>query len=509
MIKELFEKLKESVKSIFPVAGIVVITYFMPHIHMTAKELAIFLISAVFMVIGMSLFDVGAEMAMTPMGDHIGAGLTKTKKIGLLFSVCFLMGLLITIAEPDLAVLAAQVSAVISPTVLICSVGIGVGLFLVIAVAKIIKSFNLGKLLMLFYALIFAIATLLLESGHSLFIPTSFDSGGVTTGPVTVPFIMALGVGIASIIGGKKAKENSFGILALCSVGPIIAVMILSLFSKGSLSYSVPDYSMEAVLAKGIGHTLLSKMWEVAKALLLIIAAFMLLNIMIFKLPKKKIIKILVGIVYTFAGLVIFLTAIDIGFIPIGYLLGNQLSAFSPIAVILFGFIIGMVVVLAEPAVHVLNNQVEELTGGTVSKRSMLIALSAGVGISIGLSMIRIVYGFSLLYYIVPGYMIALLLSLLVPGMYSAIAFDSGGVASGTLTSSFLLPMAIGSCMALSGENRILQDAFGIVAMVAMIPLITIQFLGFRAIAKRKIHENKVIRNIMKAEDEQIIYFDV
>ena len=509
MRKALFEKLKESMISVLPVVGIVVIAYFTPFVEMTSQELMVFLICSVFLILGIGLFNLGADMSMTPMGDQVGAGLTKTRKINLLVAVCFIMGLLITVAEPDLSVMAGQVAAVINPTVLIVFVGLGVGIFLVIAVVKIVFKVDLCKLLMLFYALMFSIIALLIESGHSAMIPLSVDSGGVTTGPVTVPFIMALGVGIATVVGGRNVKENSFGLIALCSVGPVIAVLFLSLFSSGTLSYTVADYSMESVLAKGILHVVIKVAGDVLKALALIIIVFLVLNAFLLKLPKKKLIQIFIGIGYTFVGLVVFLTAVEIGFMPIGYLIGTQLAEFSETAIIIFGFIIGMVVVLAEPAVHVLNNQVEEVTNGTVSKKSMLIALSLGVGISIGISMIRIVFGFSLLYYIVPGYMIALLLSLMVPGMYSAIAFDSGGVASGPLTSSFILPMAIGACMAVSGENNILSDAFGIVAMVAMTPLITIQFLGFRAIASRKMRESGVIRNIMKADDEQIIYFDV
>ena len=509
MRKALFEKLKESMISVLPVVGIVVIAYFTPFVEMTSQELMVFLICSVFLILGIGLFNLGADMSMTPMGDQVGAGLTKTRKINLLVAVCFIMGLLITVAEPDLSVMAGQVAAVINPTVLIVFVGLGVGIFLVIAVVKIVFKVDLCKLLMLFYALMFSIIALLIESGHSAMIPLSVDSGGVTTGPVTVPFIMALGVGIATVVGGKNVKENSFGLIALCSIGPVIAVLFLSLFSSGTLSYTVADYSMESVLAKGILHVVIKVAGDVLKALALIIIVFLVLNAFLLKLPKKKLIQIFIGIGYTFVGLVVFLTAVEIGFMPIGYLIGTQLAEFSETAIIIFGFIIGMVVVLAEPAVHVLNNQVEEVTNGTVSKRSMLTTLSLGVGISIGLSMIRIVFGFSLLYYIVPGYMIALLLSLMVPGMYSAIAFDSGGVASGPLTSSFILPMAIGACMAVSGENNILSDAFGIVAMVAMTPLITIQFLGFRAIASRKMRESGVIRNIMKADDEQIIYFDV
>ena len=206
-------------------------------------------------------------------------------------------------------------------------------------------------------------------------------------------------------------------------------------------------------------------------------------------------------------GLVIFLTAVSVGFMPIGYKLGLELSSNHPAFLIGLAFLIGMVVVLAEPAVHVLNHQVEEITGGTVSRRSMMIALSAGVGVAIGLSMIRIVFDFSILYYLIPGYFLSLGLSFFVPGIYTAIAFDSGGVASGPLTSSFILPLAVGACCAIQGPGLVMQNAFGIVAMVAMTPLITIQVLGFRAIVAKRMRDRIAMRRILDADDEQIIHF--
>ncbi len=508
MGKALFAKIKEALISVLPVSVIVAVLYFSPLVSLTDTELIVFLISSVVLIIGIGLFNLGADMAMTPMGEHIGAGLTKTGSLPLLLSVSFLMGLFITIAEPDLTVLAAQVKDIISETLLVAVVGIGVGIFLVLAVVKIIFRKSLSSLLMFFYLLMFALASLVVVSGSPEFLPMSFDSGGVTTGPITVPFIMALGVGIAATLGGKNAGENSFGLIALCSIGPILAVMVAGITSDGELTYSLPDYSVEANLGSGLVHTVLSVVEEVAIALGLIVIFFIILQILCLKLPKKTIFRIGVGIIYTFLGLVIFLTAVNVGFMPVGYRMGVELAANAPKwTIVLFGFIIGMVVVLAEPAVHVLNKQVEEITGGTVSKRSMTIALSAGVGISIALSMVRIIFGFNILYYLIPGYLLSLGLSFFVPGIYTAIAFDSGGVASGPLTSSFILPFAVGVCASISGVDSVLTDAFGIVAMVAMTPLITIQLLGFKAVMKRRIAEKIATRRMLEADDEQIIEF--
>jgi hypothetical protein len=501
----LLKKIKEALVSVLPVVAIVFFLNLTPIISFNTSEIVTFLICSFFLILGIGLFNLGADLAMTPMGEHIGGGLTKLKSLVLLLSVCFAMGILITVAEPDLSVLAGQVSNIINDKLLIITVGVGVGLFLTVAVLKIVFRKPLSSLLMFFYMLLFAMsAILLLANGESL-IPMAFDSGGVTTGPITVPFIMALGVGIATTLGGKNSGENSFGLIALCSVGPMLAVLLLGCTVSGG----VPDFSQDYGMHTEFLHILkviISTAKDVGIALGLIVLFFVILQLVCLKLPKTKLIQITVGIVYTFAGLVIFLTAVHVGFMPIGYKLGVQLAD-NKALVTVFSLIIGMVVVLAEPAVHVLNKQVEEITEGTVSKRAMMIALSIGVGASICLSVVRIIFDFNLLYYLIPGYAISLGLSFFVPGLYTAIAFDSGGVASGPLTSSFILPFAVGVCYAIQGRASILADAFGVVAMVAMAPLITIQLLGFRAIMSKKIQDNIAMKRILRADDEQIIDF--
>lgn len=507
MFKSLLAKLREAMISVLPVVLIVLVTNFTPLVTFTAVEVAVFLVCAVLLILGIALFNLGADLSMTPMGEHVGSGLAKTGRLQILLSVCFVMGVLITVAEPDLSVLAGQVSAVMNGTVLILTVGIGVGLFLLLSILKIAFKKNLSMLLMFFYMAMFALAAILIECGKSDFLPLAFDSGGVTTGPITVPFLMAMGVGIATVVGGKDAGENSFGLIAMCSIGPIISVLLLSLASGGELTYALPDYAIENKLGANMLHILNHTALEVGRALGLILLFFLILQLALLRLPRKKLLQIFVGIAYTFVGLLIFLAAVSIGFMPIGFKLGAQLAQNNAMFVVLFGLIIGMVVVLAEPAVHVLNKQVEEITGGTVSKRAMLLALSIGVGLSIGLSAIRISFGFSLLYYLIPGYLISLGLAFFVPRIYTAIAFDSGGVASGPLTSSFILPMATGMCYIVQGESAILSYAFGVVAMVAMTPLITIQILGFRAILSAKVRRRIVMKRILDADDEQIIHF--
>ena len=506
MLKALVVKLKEAAVSVLPVALIVLLLNCTPLVNFTGKETIAFSISALALIIGISLFNLGADIAMTPIGEQIGSTLPKSGKFKTLLLIGFLMGVFITIAEPDLSVLASQVAEVLNPTALTLSIAFGVGAFLLLAILKVVFRVSLSKLLTFFYMLLFALVSLVIVNGNESFLPLAFDSGGVTTGPITVPFIMALGVGISVSLGDKKDRESSFGFIALCSIGPILAVMLLGIFASGEIDYAVPNYSMDEYLNSfftTFGHT----MYEVIVALAPILVCFFILQALFIKLPKKRILQIVIGIFYTFFGLVIFLLAVNVGFMPIGYKLGSQLAEGNPVLLIALAFILGFTVVLAEPAIHVLKRQVETVTNGAVSQKSMLVALSIGVGLSIALSVLRIICDFSILYYMIPGYFLSLGLSFFVPKLYTAIAFDSGGVASGPLTSTFILPFAIGVCCVLQGEAAVLSDAFGLVAMVAMTPLITIQLLGFKSVATKKVRERIAMKRILDANDEQIIRF--
>ena len=507
-MKELWAKIKEALVSTLPITAIVYILALTPWFHFSGSELIGFTIGAVLLILGIGLFSLGADLAMTPMGAHVGAGLSRQKKLGLLLTVCFVLGMLITIAEPDLQVLAEKVSSIVEPMVLTCVVGAGVGAFLLVAILRIVFKRRLGSILMLFYMLLFAMALMLLVGGQQMMLPLAFDSGGVTTGPITVPFIMALGVGISSVLGDRHSQENSFGLVALCSIGPMLAVVMLGIFKGGTPVYE-PAFPIVTGEVGAICLTFVEKMGHVAEsvaiALGLIVGFFLICQIAFLRLPKRRLMKIAVGVVFTYVGLVMFLTGVEVGFSPVGFELGKSMGQMSPAILTGFGLITGILVVLAEPAIHVLNEQVEEITSGYITKRSMLIGLCMGVGAAIALSMIRIVLGFSLVYYIVPGYFISLALSLFVPPMYTAVAFDSGGVASGPMTSGFILPFAIGACIGAGGD--VLNDAFGVVAMVAMTPLITIQLLGFRAIMSAKVRRRITMKRILDADDEQIIYF--
>lgn len=509
MLRKNLEKIKESAFSVLPIYLLVIILNFTPIINLTGNEILAFSLATFFLIIGISLFNLGSDLSMTEMGKLTGYGLTKSGKITVLLITCFILGFLVTYAEPDLSVLAEQTKQVFNRYVLIISISVGVGGFLVFAILKTIHKLSLNLLLMYFYMLLFGIALLTVLSGNENIIPLAFDSGGVTTGPITVPFLMALGLGVSKVVSKKSEKDASFGIIALCSIGPIAVTLLLSLFTEGRLHYELnpDDYVLEGNLLLAFGKSILHKMGEVGIALGLIVLCFAICSLFFLKINKNKVYQILIGLAYTYVGLVLFLASADVAYITIGYRIGTQLAEYSKVLLVVIGFVVGALTVLAEPAIHVLNSQVQEITDGLVKKRSMMIALVCGVGAAIALAMIRIIFKFSILYYLLPGYAICLGLSIFAPKIYTAIAFDSGGVASGPLSSSFILPMAIGACFTLNGAESILTEAFGVVSLVAMTPLIAIEFLGILAICRDALRNKRNIKNALKQDDQIIIEF--
>ena len=472
---KLKQKFHEALIAILPVVGIVLVLSF-TIAPITPSILLSFLVGALMVMVGMMFFTLGAEVSMTPMGEKVGARMTQTKNIWIIVFLSFVLGVIITISEPDLQVLASQVPSVPNH-VLILAVAIGVGLFLVVALLRMLFGIALSHLLVFFYAVVFVLA-FFVPSG---FRAVAFDSGGVTTGPMTVPFIMALGVGISAIRNDRHAADDSFGLVALCSIGPILAVLVLGLiYHPTESSYSLSDIATaedSVSLFRMFSHELPHYMLEIAVSLLPIIVFFGLFQIISLKLSSRSLQKIIIGLVYTYIGLVLFLTGANVGFMPAGSYLGNLMAGSSfRWLLIPIGALIGFFIVKAEPAVYVVNHQVEELTDGAISAKAMGMSLSLGVAASVALAITRVLTGIPILYFLIPGYAIAIGLSFFVPKIFTAIAFDSGGVASGPMTATFLLPLAQGACMAVGGN--MVQDAFGVVAMVAMTPLITIQILG-------------------------------
>ena len=469
------EKLTETMKAVLPILAIVLLLCFSiapipPSILMT------FLIGAILLIIGMLFFNVGVEISMTPIGERVGSVMTRSKNVFIIILISFIMGFIITISEPDLQVLAQQVPS-IPNLVLILAVALGVGIFLVIALLRMLLGIPLSYLLVFFYGIIFLLTCFVPGD----FLSVAFDSGGVTTGPMTVPFIMSFGIGIAAIRSDRHAEDDSFGLVSLCSIGPILSVLVLGMIFKPEsaeqVSESIPIIDNTVDLWKLFAVEFPTYIEEIAISILPIVVFFGIFQLISRDVNKHTLIKICIGLVYTYVGLVLFLTGVNVGFMPAGNYLGQTLASL-PYAWILvpIGMIIGYFIVKAEPAVFVLTKQVEEMTSGAISAKAMGTSLSLGVSASVGLAMIRVLTGINILWFLVPGYAIALILTFFVPKLFTAIAFDSGGVASGPMTATFLLPLAMGACGALGGN--IITDAFGIVAMVAMTPLITIQIMG-------------------------------
>lgn len=475
MNEKLKEKIKESLSSVLPIT-VIVLLLSITLVPLEVGTLLLFLTGAVLLIVGMGFFQLGAEMAMTPLGQGVGGRLMKSRHIILIALASFILGVFITIAEPDLQVLANQVPAIPNP-VLIWTVAAGVGVFLIVAVLRILFHISLSNMLLIFYILLFALSFFSPDS----FTAVAFDSGGVTTGPMTVPFIMALGVGLSAARSDREGASDSFGIVALCSIGPVVMVLLLGIFyNPTDASYvatQIPAVTTTQDVIRQFVTALPKYAQEVTISMVPVAGVFIIYQLFTRSYHRRQLIRMIVGFVYTILGLILFLTGVNVGFAPVGSLLGSGIAGSSfKWLLIPIGIIIGYYIVKAEPAVQVLDKQVEDLTGGTITHKMMNTALSVGVACAVALAMVRVLTGINIYWIIIPGYVIALILSRFVPSVFVGIAFDSGGVASGPMTSTFLLPLAMGACSAVGGN--VMTDAFGVVALVAMAPLIAIQVMG-------------------------------
>lgn len=491
--KLLGEKMKESIASVIPIALIVsALAFFAAPI--AVDVMLSFVVGSILLIVGLGIFMYGSDNSMIMIGEQMGSSLTSSRNMPLILFVSFLTGVIITMAEPDLQVLAGNVPH-INSFILILTVSVGVGLFLVMCMLRILLGIQLKWILIIFYALIFALAYL----SDPKFISVAFDSGGVTTGPMTAPFIIALGVGVASIRSDKNAEADSFGLVALCSVGPILSVLLLGFFYSGEgyeiASDAAKRYADTTELGFAYIRSIPTYMWEMFLSLLPILVIFLIFQIFSFKLGREQFIRILIGIGFTYCGLVIFMTGVNLGFSSLGLILGETMSnGWTRFLLIPVYALIGWFVVSAEPAVHVLTKQVEEISAGAISRNEMLLSLQLAIAFAMALSMTRVLTGISILWLVLPGYFIALVLSFFVPQIFTAIAFDSGGVASGPMSATFMLPFAIGVCKATGGN--ILTDAFGTVALVAMMPLITVQIMGVRYTLSRRNEKEAYIEQL-------------
>lgn len=513
-MRQLYGSIHESLQSVLPICAIVLLLS-ISLAPILPGVMIMFIFGAMMIIFGMSIFTIGSTISMQPLGEGIGVQLSRSKNKILPVIICFIVGLLITIAEPDLQVLAEKVPSV-DNWILIMLVALGVGVFLAVALIKARHKLKLSRLLVPLYAVVLVLAILPYIPGLNIgsidFIPTAFDSGGVTTGPITVPFIMALGAGLASMRKDKRSAEDSFGLVALCSVGPILSVMILSLVLKPESvteGAEIVNYNINTKEAffrfldpeSGI----LKYIEEVSLAFAPIIGMFIIYQLIFKRFKKNEVIRISIGFVYTYIGLVLFMTGANVGFMPAGQLIGETIATSDfKYALVPIGMILGYFVVSAEPAVHTLKKQVEEVTNGAISQKSIGIALSVGVSVSVGISMLRVLTGMSILPVVIVGYIIPLVITFFVPPIYTGIAFDSGGVASGPMATTFILPFAIGACAAMGGN--VMTDAFGIVAMIAMTPLITIQVLGLIGKTKQDIFIKKIHSEIDQIDDGMVYY---
>jgi len=496
-------KIIESLKAILPITCIVLaLSIFIVPLEIGA--VVMFMVGALMLIIGMGMFQLGAEIAMTPIGEGIGIQLTKSKNIATIAFISFIMGFLITIAEPDLQVLSEQVPGV-DNYVLILTVAAGVGVFLTTAVMRIVLKIDLSKLLLLLYAFVLILSFFVPRQ----FLSIAFDSGGVTTGPITVPFIMAMGVGISMIRGDKNAQDDSFGLVALSSIGPILAVMILSFICTPEEVTSetlIPRVETMKDVAKAFTYEIPHYFKEVAISLLPIIGMFLVFQLITHRYQLRQKLRITMGFIYTYLGLVLFLCGVNVGFAPVGSLLGEFLANDTIKWMLLpIGMLIGYFIVMAEPAIQILNKQVQTVTEGSISAKSMNKCMSLSVSISVGLAMFRVITGIPISYIVIPGYIIALIMSIFVPRIFVGIAFDSGGVASGPITSTFLLPLCIGACKQTGGD--IMTDAFGVVALVALTPLVAIQIMGILYKIKIAKIEGST-ENAIPENDNTIIEFE-
>ncbi|MBR5538585.1 MAG: DUF1538 domain-containing protein [Clostridia bacterium] len=502
MNPQLKEKIMESLKAVLPITGIVLaLSIFL--VPLDVGTMVMFIFGAVLLILGMGMFQLGAEMSMEPLGEGIGASLSKAKFKWIVAFIAFVMGMIITLAEPDLQVLAELVPSVPNMT-LVMTVAIGVGIFLAVAVLRIMLGIDLSILLVGLYAVLLVLAFFVPRE----FLAVAFDSGGVTTGPITVPFIMALGVGLSAVRGDKNSSSDSFGLVALSSVGPILAVMILGCFYRPEAADYVGDTIIHVETMMDVSRAFAGQIPHYAKEVIVsvlpIIAVFVIFQFISRRYTHRQRWRVTVGFIYTYLGLVLFLCGVNVGFAPVGTMLGRELAATDRKWLLVpIGMLIGYFVVKAEPAIQILNHQVQSVTSGAVSAKAMNRCLSIGVATSLGLSMLRILTGIPILYIVVPGYIVALVMSRLVPKIFVGIAFDSGGVASGPMTSTFLLPLCIGACQMLGGN--VMTDAFGAVALVALTPLVSVQIMGLTYRYKMYVQSKRSTMALLPADSDDII----
>lgn len=503
MIINLKKKLKESFASVLPISAIVILLS-ITLCPLDANTYITFAISAILMIVGIALFTLGTDISMSQMGESIGKSLCKSKKLSLMLICTAFIGFIITFAEPDLAILAGQIAdmGILSSEFLFISVvSIGVGLFLLFAILKVVFRLRLSTILAIGYVFLFISCFFVPD----YMIPISFDSGSVTTGPISVPFLISFGLGIASISHSDN-DDNALGYIALSSLGPIIAVMFLGLFLPKDLTIIESTETVVETLPamQAILHSILEYLKDVAITLLPIIVIFLIFQFTMLKLSKTTIKKILVGLLYTYIGVVLFLTGVNAGFLPVASKLGTTLASsnFKWILIPL-SILLGYFIIAAEPAVHVLKKEVEEVTNGGIKQKTILICVSIGVACSVLLAMLKTLYNIPLLAILIPIYAIALILAFYNDNLFVSIAFDAGGTATGAMAVSFILPFISGVASVINSANA---GGFGTIALIAAMPILSLQILG--AIHTMGVRKSKKSRKKISKIHIEIIEFE-
>lgn len=520
---KVFRTLLESSLSILPVIFIILIlswTGLSPIDNLPSYLLL--LIGGFVLIIGMTIFSIGADQSLSKVGQHIGASLSKQKNIFVVIIVSVMLGALVTAAEPSIKVLASEIP--IPDWLFILVISIGVGIFVSIGVIRVFKHQSFRVWVLVLYGLLFAL-WIFLDTQGRLLIPLAFDSGGAALGSATVPFLLALGAGVAAVRGGDKSQEDSFGLIALSSIGPILLMIVMVLLSKDgfgstyvndgpvlSANINIWDlFKQQLFMIIENGNIVsLGLFVEIAIAIAPIMIIFFIYQKLFIKLPKSENLRIFLGFVYSYFGLVLFLSAIQAAMLPFGKFVGSAIGRQDVGLIIIIAFLIGLVTILCEPAAHILTKQVENISDGAIPRFTVLFTLSIGVGVAIALCAVRAIYNFDIAYYIVPGYLLAIALSFVAPPMYTALAFDSGVVVSGPMTVSFVLSFIIGITLEQNGGDlsQVMSRSFGVVSMVSLTPLIAIQVLGITARVKeyRKLLAFKT--HIFGEDDGQIIHFN-
>lgn len=506
-IKEIFDRFKESIVSVLPIMAIVGVLFGIQYIYLnnetlskevfSLSQLLIFILCGVILSIGIAIFSLGADLSMTPIGKYVGEDLTKRKSLVLMGIVGLLLGTLITIAEPDLTVLSEYVpSDVVSPWVIKISVAIGVGIFLVIGIFRIIFSKSIKLWTATAFLIIFGIACLY-GDGDNAFLELSFDCAGVTTGQITVPFLVSFGIGLAGVKGSSSSSDDSFGLSGLCSIGPVIVVLLLGLIIK-------PEGLKASNDTVTLAEAIISSLKDVALAIAPVMIFFILYDLLFLKLKKNDLIRIFIGFLYTYVGLVIFLSSANYGFIPVGKAIGEGFLNVEYILIIA-SILFGAVIVLAEPSVHILNAQVEELSNGLIKKKTMLIGLSIGVSSGVLLSVLRVLYfpNVSIMYIFVLGYALIFIFALFVDDLYVAIALDSGGIACGSMASAFIMPFIMG--ISLNSETP--SNGFGVIGIISMMPVLSIEAIGIISKINHSIANKRARERVREVSDMELIKF--